>query len=237
MFTRALRVVGALAVAVLTLTALIAPASAESGELADPDDTAVALDIKEVTHADSDTTITYTLETQGDWTPADGNLIAWILDVDDDGTADACVVVRDDPFDAVVYDCEDPDPGFADATATLDAATNILTVSWPIDALEDAGIGTATSYQYKVVTIDDAGADPFDAADPGADDFAPDEDADETFVTHQLGDATAATTTTTAGATTTSTALTTTTTAAAAVQAVAAAAPATPVSANPSYTG
>ena len=242
MFRRAIRLAGVPGLAALALMALISPASAESGSLADDDDTDAAIDIELVTHADSADTITYTLKTYDDWDPADtdGYVIQWFLFVDEDDDPDACVVVVDEDLDFQVNNCLDE--VFDQGSAVLDEDTNTVTVAWEREALEDAGIGTNTAYRYGVVTFE---SEP-DPVAPEPDDFAPDEGSED-LVLHQLdGDGGDTTTTTTAEPTTTTTTTTgettttlgeTTTTTIAGVAGLSTAPPATPVTAQPNYTG
>ena len=230
MFRRAFRLAGILAAAVVTVMALISPASAVSDDFTDPDDTDGAIDIDAVSHDDDAETITYTLTTYDEWDPADtaGYEIRWSLDFDgDDSTFEACVVVSGSPLEAVVTDCDAEE--FGDATPTQ-ATDGTLTVEFDLALISGEDFFDEAGYGYRISAQDAT-------ADTEPDDVAPDEDA-EALYRHDLGEATTTTTTTTVGSTTTSSvAVTTTTTLGSNLAVAGTAAPATPISAQPTYTG
>jgi hypothetical protein len=247
---RAIRLASVAGVAALMVLALISPASAgpPAAPFDDPDEPAIdVLDIATVTHDDTEEAITYTLTFHDatDWDPAalDTDFIVWGLNVDDDEEGDLCVAVFGDTPDVIVDTCEGFDPEDPLATGEATVEDGELTVEWPRSAFAEAGLGPFEDYDYLVVTAEDATVfDPFTEPDPDTYDIAPDlpadEEADQEFYNHELTAAQPAppTTTTTVAETTTTTAAVTTTTLAS-VANLSTAAPATPVSANPSYTG
>lgn len=193
------------------------PAGAASGSATDPsgDPDDAPIDIVRVTHADTSSTITYTLQGAADFDDAtlhdENTLVEWRLNPYGDST------IYVDAGDVTGVFCTDADRDFeqiGDATVTRAAsgsngstAANTVQVSFARSLLADCGL-TGSSYPYYVHTES--------FALPGAGDNAPDaaEDDPPTLITHNL-DPIQSTTTTTAGATTTTAGGGTTTTTAA----------------------
>jgi hypothetical protein len=208
--SRVLRPLLAVAIGMVGLMSAVGGVGASSGTSTDPDDNSNVLDIKTVTHADTASTITYTLETYDDWDPAalqgDVNsppyFILWTLDLPGSNEVegeDMCVNVSGPNLDFEVTGCGSDPTVFDSGTATK--AGKVLTVAWDRGAIAAAGWGTPTGYDYNILAAapnDDVGNDL---------DFAPD---DGTY--HHELDGTSTTTTTTVASTTTTVATTTTTT-------------------------
>lgn len=190
--------------------ALLAPTSGQAitGFLSDPDDIPMEIDVKRVTHSDTEDTLTYTVEAYEAWPSTDSYGMRWDFDLDniDQGQSDALLTIydngADDPGTARVINGTNTDDIVGDATFSISGAT--LTVSFPRSFFEeDTDVALdESSYTYRMSATDFSVDDEDEETD-----FVP--DVDEQPIVHTLGND--PTTTTTAPATTTTLPVTTTT--------------------------
>jgi hypothetical protein len=131
----------------------------------DPDDVNLPLDEKTLTHADDDSTITYTVETYEPFKDSQADF-TWGLDKNNDQIVDTLVSVdfEDGKLAAKVEDPNEKELGPATVTRT---GPDSLRVSFSRRL-----IGPVAAYQYRVTALSDTNGN--DEADPGETDIAPD---------------------------------------------------------------
>jgi hypothetical protein len=162
---------------VLGLFLIVAPGvRADSGGSTDPDDTSGKLDVLQVSHSDTDTTVTLGLEFYEAWKPSDTPYytIAWLFDFDNDGAQDdGCLIVEENDdvtppnplaFVLVKGNCDGGSDVtvIAAGTATRPTTTS-LAVTFDRTRLAQAG-QTGNSYKYIVYTYDSGSTQKTDTA-------------------------------------------------------------------------
>jgi len=138
----------------------------------DPDDVNLALDLKTLTHENTATTVTYTVETYEPFKDSQVDF-NWGIDKNNDGVVDDYVSVEweGNKLDGKFEDPKEKDLGNARVTRP---SPNSLRVSFSRKL-----IGTS-AYQYRVTALNDTNGN--DEEDPGETDVAP----DSGFHTHRL---------------------------------------------------
>lgn len=131
----------------------------------DPDDVNLALDIKTVTHQNTATTVTYTVETYEPFKDSQADF-TWDLDKNNDQIVDTLVSVEFEQgkLNAKV---EDPNEKELGPATVARAGPSSLRVSFSRRL-----IGPVATYQYRVTALSDSNGN--DESDPGETDVAPD---------------------------------------------------------------
>lgn len=154
-----------LALALLWMQAV--QAAAVSASAADPDDVALALDLKTVAHEDDGQSISYTLETYEPF-PDEATNFEWRIDKSGDRVPDLFVTAEwGESGEGLIGIVEDAaENQLAEATVSK-TAPNAIRVSFPTTVL-----GTVPSYDYNVLAHTDVNAN--GEVDRGEQDLAPD---------------------------------------------------------------
>jgi hypothetical protein len=130
----------------------------------DPDDVNLPLDLKTLTHQNTATTVTYTVETYEPFKDNQADF-AWAIDKNNDGVIDNYVSVEfeSNKIDGKFEDTKEKDLGSATVTRT---GPNGLKVTFAKKLIG------AAAYQYRVTALSDLNGN--DEEDPGETDLAPD---------------------------------------------------------------
>ena len=139
-------------------------ASAQPGSFTDPDDVNLPLDIKTVSHDNTESSILYMVETYEPFEDRQADF-KWALDTNNDQKLDRLVSVEYEGG-KVVAKVEDANEKELGSATTERAGPNGLRISFSRDLLPTA------SYQYRVTAVTDKNRNEED--DPGETDVAPD---------------------------------------------------------------
>jgi hypothetical protein len=162
--------------AALVLTWAPGPTGATPGSYTDPDDVALQLDLKSVSHTNDGSSITYTAETYENF-PDKAAAFKWGIDKNGDESFDLFAFAEWDRTELVGGVDDAAENPVAEATVSR-PAPNAIKIVFPVSVLSGA-----TSYRYAASTDDDVNGN--GESDPGEQDLAP----DAGLVTHDLGTA------------------------------------------------
>jgi hypothetical protein len=152
------------------------PTGAAPGSNTDPDDVALQLDLKSVSHTNDGSSITYTAETYENF-PDKAADFKWGIDKNGDESFDLFASAEWDVTELVGGVEDAAENPVADAAVSR-PAPNAIKIVFPVSVLSGAA-----SYRYAASTEDDVNGN--GVTDPGEQDLAP----DAGLITHDLGSA------------------------------------------------
>jgi hypothetical protein len=173
---RVVPVVPLVAVVLLVFLFPAVSAFAQPGSATDPDDVALRLDLKTISHDDDASSIIYTVQTYEDF-PDKWADFRFGLDTNGDQKVDDYVSVQWEDSDAtLVAGVDDADENPVAKGTVSRPAPNALRVSFPISVVKGV-----SSYAYRVSALTDSNQN--GERDPGEEDLAP----DTGWYQHRLG--------------------------------------------------
>lgn len=143
----------------LAIFSLLAQESgfALTGNTSDPNDVAGPIDVKTVTHSETDTTITYVVEAYETWPDADRFQIFGGLDWADDEFAEVCVLVArletGGPLSGELRNNCNSDDIIGTVAASKSGAVVTYSISRAALQLASIPIGDRTLYRYNLAVI------------------------------------------------------------------------------------
>ena len=145
------------ALIVVLLLAMNGRALADDGSFDDPDDSSGRLDIRRVSHTNSDDSVTYRIDFEDQLRLEDVDLISWGFDFTDDGNpADACILLQRIGSLRVLRGAFYPECG-PEVWSTNDARVegSALEITFSLlDLVEGGGLRPGEPYSYRVSVRD-----------------------------------------------------------------------------------